>query len=271
MRVWPLLYLDHSSLFSLKQIYRIFFPGEASSQPEKSVIKLHEKLLFEMQRNGYLTEFYYKSIHVAENPHETNVFKRISAGFWSDKILEGYEIMQKNTIDDRIPSYKSKHELMTIEEKKYKETVKHHKLNGIDIDNSIILQNFLFFQIQLDMSEEFAAIRIEKMTEYSMKFVKRLLTMSMEFHPDRKKQYEKTINLIDVVKSSSSSCIQSCKSKIFTLEDDLLPLLNDNKRQKFDDSTVENIGIFKLDREKNINWSKVPLGTVFDDNSSKNI
>lgn len=227
-----------------------------------SILKLHERLLLEMQSTGIISTFFQKCVYVSEDPHESES-SRTAAAFWADKILEGLDLLQKTQTNIPLDRYTSKQELIKTENKNYYELLKFHKETGIDTDNTLILKNWMLNPLEIKLDENFLEQRVKNLSEYTRHFVQRAISMVQITDEKKVEKYRKILELISVVDSSAEKVRSSIDptAKIYSLESDLLPLIPAETKERMEKLKV--VGVF-AEGPKEIDWKTIPIGTVFD-------
>uniref|UniRef100_A0A336MF18 CSON000195 protein n=1 Tax=Culicoides sonorensis TaxID=179676 RepID=A0A336MF18_CULSO len=245
----------------LKCPYFVASTANVTNKSQFPLTKLHQKLFLEMQSNGIISQFFKKCVYVSEDQHEIES-NRIAAAYWADKILEGYEIYKKCNSNIRLDRYSTKQELVKVELREYNELVEFHKKNGIDIENILVLKNWTLNPMEINVDENFVDQRIKNLNENSRIFVKRAILMIFDQIEDQKKRdkYKRILDFINFVDNSLEKSYAPSKNKIYTLENDVLPLVSDELKRKLEEK--KSIGIFS-EAPNEIDWKTIPIGTIF--------
>lgn len=255
---------ESSYIFS-EQLLRCpyFVKAVSANDPHRpSLLKLHERLLLEMQSTGILSTFFQKCIFVSEDMHESES-SRDAAAFWADKILEGLELLQKTPTNIRLDRYSSKQELIKAENKAYSELLKCRKEAGINTDDTFILKNWMLNPIEITINENFLESRVKNLSEHTRHIVRRAIGMVQVKDEKKQEKYKKILELISVIDSSTKSgkVGSDPDSKSFCMDDDLLPLIPAETKERLERQKL--VGIFR-EGPKQIDWKTIPIGTVFD-------
>ncbi|XP_063700063.1 uncharacterized protein LOC134830490 [Culicoides brevitarsis] len=238
-----------------------FIKAVSSKDTRRSpLLKLHEKLFLEMQLTGIISTFFYKCVYVGEDPHE-NEAVRLAAVYWADKILEGLDLLQKSTINIRLDRYSSKQDLLKADNKAYTELVKFHKDKGIDVENTLILKNWMLNPIEITIDEEFLQRRIKNLYEVTGKLVKRIILM-LDLQDEKYKKIMELISVVEIKGNNSKHDLQT--DKIYSVEKDLLPLISNENKNRLEQKKC--VGIFK-EATRDIDWKVIPIGTIFEGTS----
>lgn len=253
---------ESASIFCEQLLKCPYFVKSCVKFPSNRVplVKLHERFLLEMQINGIISIFFQKCVFVSEDLHESEQ-NRIAAAFWADKILEGIDLLRNTKTNIRLEKYNSKQELTKAESKSYEELVKVHKESGINTQNVLILWHWILNPIEIAVDESFLERRVKNLSEFTGIYVKRLIQMVKVTDEKKRKKYERILDLIAVGELTSNKPLDP---KIYTVEEDVLPLISDEKREKME--KAKKIGIFCEDLKK-INWKTIPIGAVFEGTS----
>lgn len=237
-----------------------YFVSVSCRQTKKiPVVQLHQKLLYEIMRNGYLDKFFYRCIFIAEDRFESKQLRRCAA-FWIDKILEGLELMNKigPTTRDEFESLK---ELNISERKAYKELSDSCQKAGVDTNETLIVHNFIINPIEIQIDDQFVEDRLEESDFVSAIYVQRLLNFVK--NEEKKAKFQKLVDFISIFKEDTDENgkyeLPAKRRKIFTVEDDLKPLLEAKNLQKVEQRNK--FGLWRV--ETGIDWKNIPLGYVF--------
>lgn len=254
---------ESTFIFSEQLLRCPYFVRSVSNNDARrlSLLQLHERLLLEMQSTGIISTFFQKCVFVSEDPHESES-SRLAAAFWADKIVEGLALLQKTPTNIRLYRYNSKQELTKVENRSYQELLKFHQETGIDTNNVLILKNWMLNPLEINIDENFLERRVKNLSEHTRHFVRRVISMVPVTDEKKQEKNKKILDLISVVDSSTPKGSNvDPNSKIFTLENDLLPLIPAETRERLEKQKL--IGIF-AEGPKEIDWKTIPIGTVFD-------